>query len=116
MKVQLTDSVVATSIVAVSLILLAAVFGCSDGDGPTRSIASPLAVVSIAPQDSLDNVSVHSSVVVTFNRDIDSTTITDSSFMLTSADGAGLVDGAIVTWTPTEPLAPGAEYTVTLSA
>lgn len=76
-------------ILAMLPLLLA--FGCSTDDDPTVLIP---AVVSSNPAENDVDVAINSSIQVTFNKEMDPTTINSTSFSL--KDGTNVVVGTVV--------------------
>jgi hypothetical protein len=87
------------------------VFTTSGSSGPT-----PPAVTSTTPTDGATGVSSTAAVTVTFNNDINTATVTASTFTLSPAVSASYnVSGKVVTLTPTNPLAASTPYTATVT-
>ena len=79
--------------------------------------ARPLTVVAVDPEDGSENVPPVARVTATFSEDIDPTTVSNNTFILTriTEDGTILIPGAptydsptsTATFTPAAPLIPG---------
>ncbi|MBK7142991.1 MAG: Ig-like domain-containing protein [bacterium] len=98
-------------------IMLAFVGGCSkesspSGTGPIPD--PPLEVVSSTPTGGA-SVAPSSSIAVTFNRAVDPSTVTATSFVVANATGIRTVNGSVVTFTPSTPFNQGVQYAVTLT-
>jgi len=76
-------------------------------------------VTSTDPSDNATNIAINSKVSVTFNVDMDSSTITTSNVSIlhetTVVPGTIVYNGKTATFTPTGNLTPGILYTVTVS-
>ncbi|HEU5311409.1 MAG TPA: Ig-like domain-containing protein, partial [Candidatus Eisenbacteria bacterium] len=80
--------------------------------------STPPTVTGMVPQDGASDVDFSTSVSATFSEAVDPSSVTAASFLVTgpgdqAVPGTVSVDGAAVTFTPAEPLAPNTLHTVT---
>lgn len=94
-------------------------FGCGGGGGPAGN-----AVSSITPANGATSVALNQAITVTFNQDLDETTLTAANITLTRANGTVNVPGTIaytaatrtLTFTPNDQLQVGTPFTFTIGA
>lgn len=72
-------------------------------------------VVSTSPTPGATNVPTNAAISVTFSEQVDSASVTNAAFTLSSGSGTITVDGAIATLTPTTPLTPNSQITASVS-
>jgi hypothetical protein len=106
------------SIVHLPFILLMAliVVGCNANNDESPEPISPK-VTATVPADGAVDVLTNTVLSVTFDRGIDASTLTDTSFSLGGVTGTIAYDAATRTasFTPDEPLAPDTDYTAYLT-
>jgi large repetitive protein len=85
----------------------------------TASVSTRPSVVSVNPGNGATNVAVNSAVVLTFSAPVDATTVNNGSVQVwINAGNSPLVvgtysvNGAVVTFTPSQPLEVNSSYTV----
>jgi hypothetical protein len=116
----------ATGYLITGLLILSilGIFGCGGGGGGGKGNGgenSELSVVSTNPGSGATGVAVGTHVTVTFNSNVDSSTLTSSTFTLTGPDGpiAGSVSYNSIsktgTFTPSYSLPPLTQYTATVT-
>lgn len=102
------------SLTTFAIAFIALISSCSK-DNFQEVIGVCPVVVSTIPADGASGVSLNQVITATFNEAMNPATITQSSFIITTAAGAvsGAVtySGTIATFTPTNPLAPNTLYT-----
>jgi hypothetical protein len=108
----------------ISLVLLVVGFvgGCggdSEACGPTDAScgntpppSAALQVSSVSPADGANHVDSSSTVVVTFSKPVQPTSVTATTFTVGNVSGSISVSGATVTFTPAAPLTAGTNYQV----
>lgn len=111
-------------VVALSL-SFAILAGCGGGGAESGTPGSAITAVSpvarLSPDNGSAEVSTSGIISVSFNADMDASTINSTTFQVTGPDGAisGTLsyDGArTATFAPTAPLMPQASYTATLTS
>ncbi|NIR78658.1 MAG: Ig-like domain-containing protein, partial [Gemmatimonadetes bacterium] len=98
-------------------IALAVAAGC-DGDeaeSTTEIDSTPPRVVSMSPADGAAGIPTTSTVSATFSEPVDPSSVTTTSFSVVGVVGTVGVSDATATFTPDASLAPGTEYTATLT-
>jgi len=103
-----------TGLLVAALAASVVVIGCStSGNDPTGPQQTPaLEVIAISPDDQATSIPVFANIIATFNRPVDPASITAVSFQIVGTGGIATTDGAQVTFTPSAPLSPGAQYTI----
>ncbi len=104
-------------IAAFSALLISA---CSSGGdnnpgGPNNQGPKPLTISAVTPSDGATSVSVNGSVSATFSKELDATTVTNSSFYLQGVSGSVSVSGSTATFKPSAPLAEKTSYTLVVT-
>lgn len=101
-------------------LLAIGIAGCGDDDKPNNSDTTPPTVSSTTPANGATLVSLTSNVTAEFSEDMDSTTITSSTFTL--MQGANPVAGTVTyssnpgaTFNPDAELLPNTTYTATIT-
>lgn len=80
------------------------------------SVLAPFAVSSVTPVENTTNVPVTTSVTVSFNRSVDTSSVNSASFFLTpSVAGTYSFSGSTATFTPSVTLANSTAYTATVT-
>ncbi len=112
-----TLRVVFTTAICVAVI---GISGCGDDDKPNTSDTTPPTVESTTPADAATLVSISSSVTAEFSEDMDSSSISTSTFTL--MQGATAVPGVVTystnpgaTFNPNADLLPNTVYTATIT-
>jgi len=101
----------------IALVPLLFVLGCNNDDDPT-DLVEP-AVVSSNPTENEQDVALNSSIEITFNKEMDASTINTTSFTL--VEGTNAVVGTVAysnqtaIFTPTSNLKAGSTFTATLT-
>ncbi len=98
--------------------VVAWIAACSGGEGiasPPQVEVEPLTVASVVPANGAHHVDPAGAVVITFSRAVQPATVTPTSVSVGTAQGTLAVNGATVTFTPTDPLGLGLDYQVRLS-
>ncbi|MEE9271265.1 MAG: Ig-like domain-containing protein, partial [Candidatus Krumholzibacteria bacterium] len=91
--------------------------GCG-GDDPPPTLAPlnvPPQIISVFPADGATGVPVNTIVSVTFNENIRASSVTTTTFRVSSLNGTVSVSGKTATYTPDAPLDPGITYTATIT-
>lgn len=101
-------------------LLVIGIAGCGDDDKPNNTDTTPPTVSSTAPANGATLVSLSTNITAEFSEDMDSTTITSSTFTL--MQGANPVAGTIAysssigaTLNPDADLLPSTTYTATIT-
>ncbi len=82
---------------------------------PAEDTTAPT-IVATSPTSNATNVPISTSITATFSEAINSTTVTTTSFTLSSGiTGTVVYSDKVATFTPTTSLAAGTQYTATLS-
>ena len=90
-----------------------ALIACS-GDGPTGD-RQPPTVLSLSPADGASGVARTTSISATLSEPLDPATVNTATFLVIPPGGVPIagtvaVDGNVVTFTPSVPLAHGVSY------
>ncbi|HLD44939.1 MAG TPA: Ig-like domain-containing protein, partial [bacterium] len=105
-----------------ALVLAVFIFGCNchscgDGGGNTTPTTTNL-VSATDPADGADGVFINRKIAATFSGEMDSATITDTTFTImqgtTSVSGAVAYSGVTAVFTPASNLVVNTEYTATI--
>lgn len=106
-------------IVSALLIIVILVLSCGGGnDNPSGpgTDTTPPTVVSTTPTANAANVLVSAAITATFSEEINPATISTSSFTLSGGIiGTTSYASKVATFTPSTPLATGAQYSATLT-
>lgn len=109
---------------AALLMTMSALAACGAGSGDLRLVGGSgtgagdttrPSVVSTSPTPGATNVPTNAAISVTFSEQVDSASVTNAAFTLSSGSGTITVNGAIATLTPTTPLTPNSQITATVS-
>jgi len=104
------------SVVALVWGLIAACGGsepsCPPTDATCASPSASLLVSTVIPADGANHVDPSGTVIVTFSRPVQPTSVTSTSITVGSAQGSLSVSGATVTFTPSAALALDADHQV----
>lgn len=96
-----------------AILIIALISGCSKDDFLEKTGVCPI-VLSTIPVDKATGVNVNQVISATFNEEINSSTITNSSFIVlagtTQISGVISYSGTIASFTPTSPLAENTTY------
>jgi hypothetical protein len=112
-----------SSYISASLLLMflaTFLWSCDNGGGGSGSSLDNTAptVSSTSPDNTATNVSIGTTISVTFSEEMDASTVNDTTF--TGADGGPVTgtvsySGTTATFTLTDPLEPSTTYTATVS-
>jgi hypothetical protein len=100
--------------------LLVLAIGACGGDSTSPDICDPsdplctLSIVSVAPVNGATNVTLTTTVTVTFSQAVDPASVTSSTFRVGTVAGTISVNGATATFTPASPLDEGVTLAVTV--
>lgn len=103
------------------MVAAAGLAGCGSGSKTGNNNQTPLSITSVTPAGGATGVAVNTTVTATFNEAMTASSLTASTFTLTSAGGA--VTGTVTysasnntaTFTPLANLAYGTTYTATIT-
>ncbi len=99
------------------VLLVGAVFAGCGGDGPTepQGDTTPPTVVSTDPADGTSDIPADKVIRVTFSEPVNAATVSSSAFTVAGVSGTLNVNGAVVSFSPTTPMAYSTSYTATIT-
>ena len=104
-------------LVTIAIVLATLISGCAEDDFQETAGVCPL-VIDTNPDNAATNVPLNQVITVTFNEEMDPSTINSSSFIVTSAStiaGTLTYSGVTATFTPSVNLTPNTTYVVRIT-
>lgn len=109
-----------TVLVSATCLVVLGIAGCGDDDKPNNNDRTPPTVTSVSPADGATLVDLYTNITAEFSEDMDSTTISGTTFTL--MQGTTPVSGTVTystnpgaTFNPDDDLLPETEYTATIT-
>lgn len=104
-------------LVTIAIVLATLISGCAEDDFQETAGVCPL-VIDTNPDNAATNVPLNQVITVTFNEEMDPSTINSSSFIVTGAStiaGTLTYSGVTATFTPSVNLTPNTTYVVRIT-
>jgi hypothetical protein len=104
-------------LVTIAIVLATLISGCAEDDFQETAGVCPL-VIDTNPDNAATNVPLNQVITVTFNEEMNPTTINSSSFIVTGAStiaGTLTYSGVTATFTPSVNLTPNTTYVVKIT-
>ncbi|WP_445458290.1 Ig-like domain-containing protein [Flavobacterium sp. HNIBRBA15423] len=104
-------------LVTIAIVLATLITGCAEDDFQETTGLCPM-VIDTNPDNSTTNVPLNQAITVTFNEEMNPSTINSSSFIVTGSSavsGTLTYSGATATFTPSVNLTPNTTYVVKIT-